>query len=384
VKAIFQRRLSQSYMIIERDLDSDPSYELEIFSYNKVPGLLPIQMETTDGMLRFWYEITGRQSLADFLRRRKVDMELIHTLFLELKKVCGVLQDYLLTEAGVLLEAEYIYLDFEQQHAEFVYLPGLDGDIRSYFRNLMEQILQNLNHNNKKAVNVAYEVYQRTLQEGFSLEEMLEEVYQTESNNPVMENVCAQAEEKIRKEVESKDKVKADHREEEHSGRLGEEQRPPKTGVLKNMLKNIWEGAFCLINRKIQRKSKQEISYAVYPEDVIQVSQETLHPTELLYSISKEKGILMYRGMDGLSDITIQKESFFIGKKESEVDGVIDRSCISRVHAKIELDGEEYYIEDMNSTNGTYLNGQQLEYHQRVRLKEGDNITFGTVEYRFV
>lgn len=150
------------------------------------------------------------------------------------------------------------------------------------------------------------------------------------------------------------------------------------------MLKNIWEGAFCLINRKIQRKSKQEISYAVYPEDVIQVSQETLHPTELLYSISKEKGILMYRGMDGLSDITIQKESFFIGKKESEVDGVIDRSCISRVHAKIELDGEEYYIEDMNSTNGTYLNGQQLEYHQRVRLKEGDNITFGTVEYRFV
>ena len=92
----------------------------------------------------------------------------------------------------------------------------------------------------------------------------------------------------------------------------------------------------------------------------------------------------MYRGTDGLSDISVQKESFLLGKKESEVDGVIDRGCISRVHARIESDGEGYYIEDMNSTNGTYLNGQPLEYHQKVRLKEGDNITFGTVEYRFI
>lgn len=382
MKTIFKRRLSQSYMMIERDFDSGDSYELEIFSYNKVPGLLSIETETVDGIMRIWYEITGRQSLGDFLARRQADMKLIHMLFMELKKVCDILQDYLLPESGILLEPEYIYMDFEQQHAELVYLPGLDGDIRNYFRNLMEHILQNLNHNDKEAVRVAYEVYQRTLQDSFSFEEMVAEVIQTDSSNLVEEGLYEQIEEKAGEESRDNDKVY--NRQKEHPAQKMEEDLPLKSEVIKNALKNIRKGATCFVKSKGKSESKKERSYVVYPEDVTQVPEETTHPTELLYSHSQEKGILMYRGTDGLSDISVQKESFLLGKKESEVDGVIDRGCISRVHARIESDGEGYYIEDMNSTNGTYLNGQPLEYHQKVRLKEGDNITFGTVEYRFI
>lgn len=385
MKTIYKRRLSQSYLIIDQNYEDEHSCELEIFSYNKVPGLLSIETETVDGVFRFWYEITGRQSLADYLGRRQADMKLICVLFLALEKICSILQDYLLTESGILLQAEYIYLDFEQKHAEFVYLPGWGEDIRGCFRNLMEQILQNLNHDDRQAVAAAYEVYQRTLQDEYSLKEMLAEVVKPFGEECLEEGLKQQAKADVREEMRGENgNVKAFDTETVHSAQPAEMSRKVNADAIRNIFLNVRAAAFHFLKSKIRHKRKPVMSYAVCPEDVVSVPQEIMHPTELLYSNNEVRGILMYRGADGLSDINIQKQSFLIGKKESEVDGFIDRGCISRVHAKIESDGDEYYIEDMNSTNGTYLNGQPLEYHQRVRLKEGDNITFGTVEYRFL
>lgn len=384
MKTIYKRRLSQSYLIIDQNYEDDHSCELEIFSYNKVPGLLSIETETVDGVFRFWYEITGRQSLADYLGRRQADMKLICVLFLALEKICNILQDYLLTESGILLQAEYIYLDFEQKRAEFVYLPGWGEDIRGCFRNLMEQILQNLNHDDRQAVAVAYEVYQRTLQDEYSLKEMLAEVVKPFDEECLEDGLKQQAKADVKAVMRGENgKVKAFDTETVRSAQPAETNRKVNADAMRNIFLNVRAAALHFLESKIRRKKKQVMSYAVCPEDVVSVPQETMHPTELLYSNNEVRGILMYRGADGLSDINIQKKSFLIGKKESEVDGYIDRGCISRVHAKIESDEDEYYLEDMNSTNGTYLNGQPLEYHQRVRLREGDNITFGTVEYRF-
>ena len=42
-----------------------------------------------------------------------------------------------------------------------------------------------------------------------------------------------------------------------------------------------------------------------------------------------------------------------------------------------------YYLEDLNSTNGTYLNGEPIAYHQQRRLCKNDRILFGAEEYLF-
>ena len=107
-------------------------------------------------------------------------------------------------------------------------------------------------------------------------------------------------------------------------------------------------------------------------------------PTEILFREEGIRGILMYQGMEALPDFKLDKEIFLIGKNEKEVDGVIGMKCISRIHARITQEQDEYYLEDMNSTNGTFLNGQILEYREKVKLKERDRIAFGTVEYLFL
>ena len=50
-------------------------------------------------------------------------------------------------------------------------------------------------------------------------------------------------------------------------------------------------------------------------------------------------------------------------------------------HARIYPRGEFMYVEDMGSTNGTYLNGRALTTGER--LKPSDVIRIGDTEYRY-
>jgi pSer/pThr/pTyr-binding forkhead associated (FHA) protein len=59
----------------------------------------------------------------------------------------------------------------------------------------------------------------------------------------------------------------------------------------------------------------------------------------------------------------------------------IDDPFASSVHARIFPRGQFMYIEDMGSTNGTYLNGRRLRAAER--LKMGDTVRIGETEYRY-
>jgi septal ring factor EnvC (AmiA/AmiB activator) len=59
----------------------------------------------------------------------------------------------------------------------------------------------------------------------------------------------------------------------------------------------------------------------------------------------------------------------------------IDEDFISRHHAVLLLAGASTIVEDLNSTNGTYVNGERIN---RRTLKEGDLVTLGKTEFRFV
>jgi pSer/pThr/pTyr-binding forkhead associated (FHA) protein len=59
----------------------------------------------------------------------------------------------------------------------------------------------------------------------------------------------------------------------------------------------------------------------------------------------------------------------------------IDEDFISRHHAVLLLSGANTIVEDLNSTNGTYVNGERVN---RRTLKEGELVTLGKTEFRFV
>ena len=116
------------------------------------------------------------------------------------------------------------------------------------------------------------------------------------------------------------------------------------------------------------------------PEEVPVVSE---HPTVYLGAGSEPEGRLCYQGGSAQQSFQIIGDSFLIGGAHGQADGIIDGSGISRSHARITREDHTYFIEDLNSKNGTYLNEEMLLYRQRRALKTGDRLRFATEEYTF-
>lgn len=60
-----------------------------------------------------------------------------------------------------------------------------------------------------------------------------------------------------------------------------------------------------------------------------------------------------------------------------DVSGFPSSEIVSRVHADIRVEGDIYYIEDVGSSNGTYVNNLPLPLGNRHRLRPGDRIALG-------
>jgi pSer/pThr/pTyr-binding forkhead associated (FHA) protein len=60
-----------------------------------------------------------------------------------------------------------------------------------------------------------------------------------------------------------------------------------------------------------------------------------------------------------------------------------DEGGVSRQHARIFVQGVQVFIEDLNSTNYTYVNQQKLTPGQPHPLHDGDVVRFGRVKLSF-
>jgi hypothetical protein len=69
-----------------------------------------------------------------------------------------------------------------------------------------------------------------------------------------------------------------------------------------------------------------------------------------------------------------------IGRSD-EADVPIDDRYASGVHARIFAQRGGYYVEDMNSTNGTFLNGDPVD--GEIQLKPDDLVQIGDTEFRY-
>jgi pSer/pThr/pTyr-binding forkhead associated (FHA) protein len=93
-------------------------------------------------------------------------------------------------------------------------------------------------------------------------------------------------------------------------------------------------------------------------------------------------------GVSVTDEMLVGREDSRLGRRP-EVDlGPFDglTNGVSREHARIIYTDATLYIEDLDSTNGTRINGFQLKPHLRYRLRDGDELEFGRLRavLRFV
>ena len=77
-------------------------------------------------------------------------------------------------------------------------------------------------------------------------------------------------------------------------------------------------------------------------------------------------------------NIVLNRTPFTVGRKVDK-DLVIADPRVSRDHAQIMQEGQEFFLEDLGSKHGTFVNGERV---QRQKLERGDRLEFGARDSR--
>lgn len=90
----------------------------------------------------------------------------------------------------------------------------------------------------------------------------------------------------------------------------------------------------------------------------------------------------MIVSIDGvvIKEVQLTKDRTTLGRRPYN-DVVIDNLAISGEHAVFQMAGNDVFIEDLNSTNGTYVNGKAAKKQQ---LQNGDTVEVGKYKIKFV
>lgn len=75
--------------------------------------------------------------------------------------------------------------------------------------------------------------------------------------------------------------------------------------------------------------------------------------------------------------ISLTTANFRLGREQTMVDYVCDEPTVGRFHAEIIKKENKLYIQDNNSTNGTYVNDERIPSNHLIEIKEGDGVKLG-------
>ncbi len=355
----YRRCQGKSYMVISSDAAA-AGYEYPMITENKIAGLLPVKILNVNEQVQYWYDISGRQALEDRMIINKGGSGLLKKLIVSLAEALDQISGYLLCEDGISLAPEKIFVDAEEKEIAFCYMPFQKEPFEDSLRSFMEYYISHMQHGRREDTQKCYEVYEKCQQSNVRTEELLQILFETETSETIpqtMETEPVKSEEKAQKI-------------------LPKHQRKKLFELL--LQKNTWIGNIF----PFKKKHISAVPYAFEPKEE---NEPLSGSTVFLGSEIKETiGEFRYEGDGNEENLKITSSVFLIGSHREEADGIISDDTVSRIHARITKEADGYYLEDMNSTNGTYRNGEALSYKEKVKLEKNDRVSFAKESYRFV
>ena len=368
----YERNIYKSYMKVSAK--EEPCLDEKLIFHHNLEGIIPCEKCQINGKGQYWYDISGKQALDNFCKMNSIGQGLFERLILSICNQLEVLEWNLIAGTCLVLKPEYIFLNHNTEEVSFVLYPKAEGDFFLELRGLMEYLLMKLNHEEKEAVHAAYEIYEIMLVDGFSIIEL---------KNRILERRVEELPiEPLESEIELEDRMQRIERE-IPSEKVWLESVEKKIEDLLKRIKGILQEGL-RIEKKGKKNLKEEIPDVIYPEEEDIKESIEIHPTVCLAStLGEPRGVLLYEGTGDYPDFEIGYLMCVIGKSH-RVKLQIEKDTISQFHAKIDYLEGTYYIEDMNSTNGTFVNDEILNYKERKVLNPGDVIRFADVKYRFL
>lgn len=473
LKVHYKRQMDRNYMVIKGEEGIlQPNYEMRMLAENNIQGFMKLSIMQVDCHLEYCYDISSMQPFSRMYQKRKLGLKEVQTLFVSLKREMELMTPYLLEGYHLILQPDYIYIQPQTFQVYFCYHTEIMSDFQQALRELIQFVLENLNHEDQNGIVAVYQMYQRSLEASITIEELLKilfENYETEEEQ-IEEEQSVQESGNVWK-GEIVDSIKENHSNEvediklENNNKIMDytsnfhlpskktllwegKKKKQRVGILiasiilfvialflivsneiwketevffiflgilaVGLLYNIWNiqqikqeemvtyqgvqektsGLFVVSYENTSAKNRIEEEYIL--ENSESVNQNEKIDREANLDDSQEvllgnTGPLQERQNHAfISDnpglwghIQMSQYPYVIGRIPDSCNGIINFQEISRLHAEIQKKENEMWIMDLNSLNGTYVNGERLEANTPMAIKTGDKIRFAQISYTF-
>lgn len=369
----YKRQHNESYMVLEVNEES-LGYEEKMIEENQLSSLLKFSKVNFNGVQQYNYCISRKENLEDYLEGRELTLELLKRIILNIQLGYEEIAKYLIDENHIYLSKETVFLEKSNDsfRLSLCYYPSDLGSVQQQFRSLMEFFLQYVSSRDKQITDAVYKAYDLCLKNDYTISEILE-CLQSEDNDyeVYVERIDPYAE-----TIESVGESYEDplFTQTESLNDWYEAENSKKSGKWNTFLDSV-KG---FINNKI---NFEDLNYDSSDDFVVDPDYEIEEKTVLLTDVNPS-GKLVYDGQNQEDDFLVNKDIFRIGSGKGN-DAILKAKTVSSNHAKIEKEGNDYYITDLNSTNSTFVNNVELPYRTKVKLKIMDKISFANVNYTF-
>ena len=385
----YRRSVNHNYMILRPEFPCINDYRITMVMNCNIKNLLNMDVEYIDEVVEFIYDISNLKNIGGFYERKKMKYSDLLTLF---KSIINVVEDgesYLLRIEDILFDMEYVYVDERNEKVLFCYCPqaDIDGDFNNNFRRFVQEIVLSTDHTDGKAAELIYGILEICNREDFLMKDIRDYMNKMEGAYP-KRTVRQINYETIRNESRENEKNKehpiiAEENEDSYKSIFENDKIKIGKGKKKRIVEVVKE-AFGI--KEAENENKEHKDKVIASKNK---RQEMKHPHEtderddmtMLLSQKEYRDVLV----DVRKKENIELDFFpcVIGKDGERVDKIIREQSVSRVHLKVYNQGDDYYVEDQNSTNGTFINDEMLDPFQKYVINNGDTLTIADHEYIF-
>lgn len=374
LKVNYLRNLKSNLLIFEPEekflieLKSKYAFELGMIEHNAVKGFLKPTLKRVDCRLELVYDISSLQPLSRVLEVRTMNTDDIKDFIIDIISATKALEEFLLEASSVVLDPEYIFTDLDLKRYSFLYIPRSENN-KEEMKLLLESILDNINKEDKDCLITVYGMLKECQKRDFvinDLEELLDGNVQTEVKRyePVVTY-----ETETENPIECRDKKKKQFN---IFGGIFKGNKSKEQTEEEEFLEKVFDGYEPSVSAARLNEEKS----------VFEVRDEEISNTVLLTDIKLNSSGRVLKSINGKEDIEISYLPFIIGKQDRICDYVLDVEGVSRIHLKFFEKNDLLYAVDLNSRNGTYINGKKLENEENTKLNKGDIINICGMSYR--
>ncbi len=359
MKAEYQRDLNRKYLVITGELDE---FQTEMLLRNRSEGFVMLKREDWDNETKLYYDITGKQSLEKGFMKRKITYRDMSDLLYSISSQVKECKRLFLDVSGLVLSPEFIYRDLSTEKYYWIFNPG-ERDPHELLE-LAEYLLEHIDNGNQSVVRTTYELYRRAKEGSIDAENLYEILQGCEEEEPEYE--------------ESPKEIKPEPLKEE-------EARETKSLINRNKKKveQTIDKLFLLMKKR-DTESEPVKEPLFNHEELLHerdLDDDGWTGSETVFISLPEGDARRLISRDGkIPDADLGDFPCILGSKADCVDIFLNDRSVSRMHAQIDEAAGKLYIYDLNSKNGTFINGQKLVSGEK-EIKQGDEIRLGNLRF---